>query len=95
MYHKNYHDATHRELHPTGQLKIWAGRPRPVTQTYAKLCHTRDVPDMDAFSRPQFTEDTGKIFNGPIDIPTLFLTKGCLRDWRGAPLLPTPVISHT
>jgi len=50
---------------------------------------------MNAFIRLQLGENTGKIFNGPKDIPTLLLTKGCLCDWLGAPLLPTPVISHT
>jgi len=95
MYPKTSHDATYQELYPTGQPKLWAGKPRPVTQTYAKLCSTRGVPDMDAFSRLQFRENTGKICNGPKDIPTLLLTKGCLRGWLSAPLPPTPVISHT
>jgi len=49
---------------------------------------------MEAFSRLQFEADAGRIFNGPKDISTLLLTKGCLRDWLGAPLKPSPIIFH-
>jgi len=95
MYQKISHEATNREEYPTGQPKIWAGKRRPVAQTYAKLCHTRDVPDMDAFSRLQFREDRGKIFNGRDDIPTILLTKGGVRDWLGNSIPPTPDVSYT
>jgi len=62
--------------------------------TYTQLCSNRGVPDMDVFSHLQFEADTGRIFNGPKDIPTPLLTKECIRDWLGAPLNPTPIISH-
>jgi len=94
MYRKISHDATDREEYPYGQPKIWAGKPRPVTQTYAKLCHTRDVPDMDAFLQIQFREDSGKLCNGPNDIPTILLTKEGVRDWLGKPInRPSPQVS--
>jgi len=67
---------------------MWAGKPRPITPTYAKLCHARDVPDMDAFSRIHFREDKHRIFNGPDHTPTIFLTKGTHRDWLGRPVHP-------
>jgi len=48
---------------------------------------------MDAFSRIQLREDTGKWFKPPSDIPTSSLTKGCLRDWLGAQRNPHTTIS--
>jgi len=96
MYRKISHEATDREEYPTGHPKIWAGKPHPVTQTYAKLCHARDVPDMDAFSRIQFREDNGRRFNGPNDIPTILLTKGSIRNWLGKQINPpSPQVSYT
>ena len=52
-FRKTSHDApvTDRVAYPSGQPQLWAGKTRPITPTYAKLCHARDVPDMDAFSR--------------------------------------------
>jgi len=38
---------------------------------------------MDAFSRLQLEEDTGKLFNTITDIPTPSLTKGVMRNWLG------------
>jgi len=95
MFKKTSHNATHREQYPTGQPKLWAGKPCPVTDTYEKLCHTRGVPDMDAFSSLQFRENSGKISKGPNDISTILLTKGGIRDWLGKPIPPTPEVSHT
>jgi len=71
---------------------MWAGNPRPITQTYTKLCQARDVPDMDAFSRLQFSEDNGKRFHADTDPPVIHLTQGCKRNWLGAPLPPIPSI---
>jgi len=94
MFRKTSHDATDRVQHPTGHPKIWSGKPRPVTQTYAKLCHTQDILDMDAFSCLQFCENNGNLFNGPDDIPTILLTQGCVHDWLGAPIPPIPNTFH-
>jgi len=94
-YRKTSHDATDRVAYRYGQPEMWAGKPRPITPTYAKLCHTRDVPDMDAFSRIQFREDNWRIFNGPDHTPTIQLTKGTEHDWLGRPVNPpTQQVSH-
>jgi len=94
-FQKISHDTTDRVEYPYGQPNMWAGKPRPVTPTYAKLCHARDVPDMDAFSRIQFREDNGRLFNGPNHTPTNLLTKGTVHDWLGRPVHP-PIqqVSH-
>ena len=42
----------------------------------------------------QFQEDTDKLFNGTRDTPTRLLTKGCVRNWLGAPILHNPNISR-
>jgi len=47
---------------------------------------------MDAFSRLQMEEDTGKQFNNITDIPTPSLTKGARRTWLGI-ARDTPTIS--
>jgi len=49
---------------------------------------------MEAFSRLQFREDNGKLFNDNDDIPTILLTQGCVRDWLGAPITPIPNAFH-
>jgi len=92
-YRKTSHDATARVAHRPGQPAMWAGKPRPITPTYAKLCQARDVPDMDAFSRLQFSEDHHRIFNHANHTPTTYLTKGTNRDWLGGPVHP-PHVSH-
>jgi len=94
MYKKPYHYSPlcDRQDYPPGQPVLWAGNPRPITPTLAQLCHNRGVPDMDAFSRLQLEANTGKIFNGPKDIPTMLLTKGYQRDWLGDALKSTPTI---
>jgi len=94
-YRKTSHDATDRVACHPGQPEMWAGKPRPITPTYAKLCHARDVPDMDAFSRKQFRDDDHRIFNGADHTPTIQLTKGTERDWLGRPIHP-PIqqVSH-
>ena len=93
-FRKPSHDApvTDRVAYQPGQPAMWAGKPRPITQTYAKLCHARDVPDMDAFSRKQFSEDNGKRFHADTDPPIIHLTQGCERNWLGDPLPPIPSI---
>jgi len=94
-FKKPSHDATYQEAHPNGQPNMWAGKPRPITAIYAKLCHARDAPDMDALSRMQFREDNWRIFNAPNHTPTIQLTKGTNRDWLGNPInTPTQQISH-
>ena len=94
-FKKPSHDATYQEAHPNGQPNMWAGKPRPITAIYAKLCHARDAPDMDALSRMQFREDNWRIFNAPNHTPTIQLTKGTNRDWLGNPInAPTQQISH-
>jgi len=94
-YRKISHETTDREEYPYGQPNMWAGKPRPITPTYQKLCHARDVPDMDAFSRMQFREDNGRVFNRPNHTPTVYLTKGNVPDWLGRPVHP-PIqqVSH-
>ena len=49
---------------------------------------------MDAFSRLQFCENNGKLFNNSEDIPTIQLTQGCVRDWLGDPIPPIPNNFH-
>ena len=96
-FRKPFHDAptTARVAHQPGQPAMWAGKPRPITPTYAKLCHARNVPDMDAFSRMQFREDNWRIFNAPDHTPTIQLTKGTERDWIGNPINPpAQQVSH-
>ena len=94
-YRKSSHEATARVKYPYGQPHMWAGKHRPITPIYGKLCHARDVPDMDAFSRIQIREDNGRVFNRPNHTPTVYLTKGTARDWLGRPVHP-PIqqVSH-
>jgi len=90
MFRKTSHNApaNDRVAYPAGQLQPWAGKTRPITPTCAKLCHARDVPDMDAFSRVQFREDNGKCCNATEDTPVMELTKGSMRNWLGTPIPP-------
>ena len=87
-YRKTSHNTTARVAHQPGQPPMWAGKPRPITPTYAKLCQARDVPDMDAFSRIQFRDNHHRIFNGTNHTPTIYLTKGTNHDWLGRPVHP-------
>jgi len=94
MYRKISHDATDRVAYQPGQPEMWAGNPRPITPTYAKLCQARDVPGLDAFSRIQFREDNGKRFHAAADTPVIELMQGCERNWLGTPIPPIPNIFH-
>jgi len=97
MCHIPYHDSPpcNRAAYAPGQPTLWAGDPIPIMLTLAQLCSNRRVPDMDAFSRLQLEEDTGKIFYAPADVPTPLLTKECQRNWLGAAIQPTPNVSPT